>query len=129
MDRTDIIALVLSAVIGGLVSGGAITAVFYRALKDKLIGDMKPIFAKRSDLNGLGGKFDGMETVIVQIRDTVDENSDKILRLQESERHRWEPMVKVIEDIGKQLSKHSEAITRSTTILERLERRIDREEK
>ena len=114
-----------AALFGGLLGGGAISAVAYRALKDRLISDLEKHFPSRSELDGLGSRLNGLVTVATMAKDTADSNSDSIIRLQEGEKYRWEPMVRALEKMEQRLNSHEIAITKATSILDEITRRID----
>ena len=78
--------ILIAALVGGLVGGGAISAVGYRALKDRLVSDLKEIFARRDELDNVGSRVNGLVTVATMAKDVGDANSDAIIRLQEGEK-------------------------------------------
>lgn len=120
---------VVAALIGGVLGGGSIAAIGYRALKDRLAGDLERtfvrVFASRDDVNALGGRVNGLVTVATMAKDTSDANSDAIIRLQEGEKYRWEPMLRLLEKMEARLNSHEQQITKTTTILDAITRRLD----
>jgi hypothetical protein len=88
--------------------------------------DFHRVFATQKDLDGLGGKVTGAISLSTMLRDVADANSASIIRLQESEKHRWEPVIKFIERADKRMDQHENAITKVTTVLDEITRRIDR---
>ena len=117
--------ILIAALVGGLVGGGAISAVGYRALKDRLVSDLKEIFARRDELDNVGSRVNGLVTVATMAKDVGDANSDAIIRLQEGEKYRWEPVLRMLEKMEQRLNAHENAITKATTILDTISRRLD----
>lgn len=112
--------------LSSLLGGGIVATIGYLALKDKLIRDLKPIFAKRSELDAVGGKVTGVLSVATGARERADANADAIIRLQEGEKHRWEPILKALDRINDRLDAGEKRDERHATMLDQLERRLDR---
>lgn len=133
MTTEQIISAFVSAILGGLIGGGAIAGLFYRALKDRLREDLARDFASRDDVNGLGGRVTGAISMATMAKTTADANSDRLTRLEEAanvERQALSRTLsridKTLEDLdGRQRQAQSE-ITRTVTLLDALERRMDR---
>lgn len=112
--------------LSSLLGGGVVAAAGYALLKDRLIQDMLKIFAKRSELNAVGSRVNGLETVVIQARDAADTNSDAIIRLQEGEKHRWEPVLAALDRINARLDAGEKRDERHATMLDQLEKRMER---
>ena len=125
MELSEIAGWFLSSLLGG----GIVGTIGYLALKDKLIRDLKPIFAKRSDLNALGSRVNAAVDMISSTRDRADGNADNIIRLQQADELRWKPFAQVLERIENRLDKHEQVITRTVALLDSLEKRVDRHSK
>lgn len=91
MENTDVIIILFSALVGGVVSGGGILALFYGALKDKL----RETFASkvdvdtiretlRGDINGLGMRVTSAETVARAANDVAGAAHTKALEVSNS---------------------------------------------
>lgn len=117
---------VVSTIVGGMLGGGAVAAVGYRALKDKLIGDLKDVFARSSELNSWGSRVNALESVVVATRERADENADAIIRLQETDKHRWQPMMNLLEKIDNRLNASEKSVIQLTSAVTTLNDRMDR---
>lgn len=128
--------------LSSLTGGGIVGVIGYLALKDKLTRDLIPIFAKRSevfgsngspifaevsDLDAVGGKVTGAISMASMAKDRADANADAIIRLQEGEKHRWEPVLSALERINTRLDAGEKRDERHATMLDQLERRMDRD--
>lgn len=122
----DWIIVTLSALLGGLIGGGAFAGLFYRALKDRLIEDLSKIFARRSEVNDLGGKVTASVSMATMAKDRADANADSIIRLQSSEEHRWAPMAKALDRLSRRLDESEKRAERHTALLDEITRRMDR---
>ena len=129
--------------LSSLTGGGIVGVIGYLALKDKIIRDLKPIFAKRSevfespgvpvfakvsDLDAVGGKVTGAISMATLARDRADSNADAIIRLQEGEKHRWEPVLKALDRINDRLDAGEKRDERHAVLIDQLERRMARSE-
>lgn len=82
MSIDEVLPIFLAALAGGLVSGGGIAYVGYEALKSRMRRDFENVFASVGDLNGVGTRVNAFETVLVQVRDTADANSDRLTKIE-----------------------------------------------
>lgn len=122
----------LYIVLGGLIGGGAIGGILWHALQNRLrdqfverdelfdaAGDRK--FAKLKDVNDMGSRVNGLETVAIQARDRADEAADGVAVLDERQRQHWErvteqivrPLERVAERMelmGKEQARQAEAL-------------------
>jgi hypothetical protein len=108
------------------LGGGVVATAGYALVKEKLIKDFLPIFAKRSELDAVGGKVTGVISMATMARERADSNADAIIRLQEGEKHRWEPVLKALDRINGRLDAGEKRDERHATMLDQLERRLDR---
>lgn len=134
MVTTDqVLLLVASAVAGGLISGGTISAIGYRALKDKLVMDLSTVFPRKSELNRLEQTVEQMRTVAMSANDLSAQNADTLIRLQEAERITRERIMDTLNRLDQRMTlserdsaKLQNEITRTVTLLDSLEKRMDR---
>lgn len=128
-----IVLMLLSALLGGVVGGGSVAAVSYRALKDKLIGDLSTVFARVSALRETTLKVDQMQTIAMNAQDLAAQNTEAITRLQESDRH-WGALVKDsldrlntrLDDYARDHRDLQTQVTRTVALLDGLEQRFTR---
>ena len=127
---------IIIAIAGGLIGGGAIAGVFYRALKDRLREDLAKTFASIGDLNGVGSRLNALETVTIMARDNADANSDLIIRLDEGVQADRRMLTETLTRINLKLDQMDRAqredrrdLDRTVALLDALEKRIDRHEK
>lgn len=132
-DIPEWVWTLIAGFLGAGTGTGAIGTLLYRGLKDRLIGDFKEIFARRSELNAWGDRVNALETVAIQGRNQADNNQDAIIRLQGEAQHRWEPMRETLERISDRLDKLDEnqgdlekMMTQTATILDQVQNRLDR---
>lgn len=143
--------VILTALVSAAVGG--IGAVFYRASRDKLSESFERVdkddpvvreselgaFAQLAeleqfrdqvtrDLNALGGKVTSVIDLVAATRDRADTNADAIIRLQEADRLRWEPVAEALEQIGHRMGESERTMARVTTLLDEISRRLDRHE-
>lgn len=70
MTGSPLLDTFLAVLLGGLISGGGILALGYRGLAHKLIGDLKEIFATKSEVQGLRSEMASAERALrVEIED------------------------------------------------------------
>lgn len=124
---------ILSALLGSLLGGGAIGTVGYLALQAKLAKDLGGTFASIADLNGLGERVTAASSVAIMAKDTADQNSDRLVRLEESsaaERaaisRTLQRIDKTLEDIDTRQRKDRSAIDKTAALLDEVQRRLDR---
>lgn len=120
MDETA--ARLLGFLLSSLVGGGVASAAGFALLKDRL----RNTFATTEDLDAVGGKVTGAISMASMAKDTADANAANIIRLQEGERHRWEPVLRHMERTDKRMDKHEQLLTRLTTMMDEISKRFDR---
>lgn len=125
--------MLLSAALGGLVAGGAIAGLFYRALKDRLIVDLKEVFARRSDLDGVGSRVNALESVAIMAKDTADAATDRIIRIEENGQALASRLAETLTRLERQLRdmdmRHRQAqkeLDRTVALLDAMDKRMDR---
>lgn len=140
MNVESIIGLLVAAIIGGLISGGGIAALGYRGLLQKITVDLGPTFATvaraegiEKDVNNVGTRVNALETVAIMAKDTADQNSDRIIRLEEAtnaERTALSRtlvrMDETLRDMDRRAQQQQTEITRTVTLISELEKRMDR---
>lgn len=119
--------------LSSLLGGGVVATVGYLALKEKLTRDLATDFAKNADLNNLGSRVNGLETVAVMARDAADGNTDRLTRLEQAVATEQNAlsrtltrMDKTLEDIDTRQRDDRSKIDRTVALLDALEKRIDR---
>lgn len=105
------------------IAGGGIVAAAAYALLEK---NLAKTFASKADLDGVGGRVTGAISMATMAKDTADANNDRLIRLEEGEKHRWEPMLSALERINARLDAGEKRDERHATMLDQLERRLDR---
>lgn len=122
MTPDAVLMLVLSGILGGLIGGGAIAGLFYRALKDRLRKDLKDDFASVA-----------FESVALMAKETADTNSDRVTRLEESGGAHSIALSRTLVRIDHRLDEMDNRqrqaqreIDRTVALLDALEKRMDR---
>lgn len=77
--------LLVSAV-AGIVAGAITPFVLLWALRGKLLD----WFATRHDLDGIGERANALETLVVQHRERMDEQRERLDRITAKQEHQWE---------------------------------------
>lgn len=119
--------------LSSLLGGGVVAAVLYLALKEKLTQDLSATFAKASDLNNLGSRVNGLETVAIMARDNSDGNEDRLTRLEQSVSSEQNALSRTLTRIDETMREFDERqrlgqreIDRTVALLDALEKRMDR---
>jgi hypothetical protein len=85
------------------------------------------------DLNGLGGKQQALESLMIQIRESSDASNDRVSLLEQAQHHDRERMaelvVKPMERMIQRLDVLGEQAIRLATLVEQVARQVDRIEK
>jgi hypothetical protein len=136
--------MLLTAALGGVMGGGSIAALSYRALKDKLTTDLRPTFAMGSDLDravsilshdldGVGSRVNALESVAIMAKDTADAATDRIIRMEEADHAMAARLAETLTRLERQLrdmdTRHrlsQKELDRTVALLDALEKRIDR---
>lgn len=108
-------------------------AVGYRALKDKLIVDLSTVFARQSQLREANLAIEQMKTIAISANDLGAQNTDAIIRLQETVPLTHKQITRSLDRIDERLNQmdHNnmamqKEIAVTVTILAKLEERVDR---
>ena len=119
---------VVVALFSALISSTVTSGVLYRAAKDKIIVDLKEIFARRSELNEVGAKVNALaeESAVTTNRSVA--NREDVLRLQEQWRPFFTQMQLTLQRFEEILNNHSNLHTKTATLLDEIQRRLDRQE-
>lgn len=132
----SLLQVMIGAVAGGLIGGGAIAAIAYRALKDRLISDLATIFARQSQIREVTREVEQMRTVAMAANDASAQNAAAILRLQERDANDRERLRDTLERIETRLTQMDEqqrqdqrVLDRTVAVLAELEKRVDRHER
>lgn len=115
----EIATSAIGAVIGGLIGGGAIVGLFWNALENRL----RRTFSTTKDVDALGSRVNGLETVAIQARDAADEAQDGVRELRQEQRHHHERTTERLEAVAKQLDEASRRLEKVTMAVVRLEAR------
>ena len=114
-----------------IAGSGFVVGVAFLALVERL----RRTFATRQELNGMGKRFNAMETLYVQLRDAVDEARDQALEMRAEQRNQAERIGRVVEQMTRPLERATEKLealggvqASQSTTLEHLERRLARVE-
>lgn len=141
----------LNALFGGLIGGGTLLGAAYILLKSKLITDLshifvekdklvelllsKEVFCKRSEVNALGSRVNGLVTVATEARTTADTNAAEVARLHQQGSHTLKQMETLLtrleashERMVARQEKTEGLVQRTVATLDALEKRIDRDQ-
>lgn len=110
--------LLLSLAVGFL-GAGAGAAVFYRALKDRLIEDLVKIFAKKSELPPVKDKVEGLKTMVVTALDHSDDALGRMELLEERISSQNQRFDEVLREPLRQLASKVDRIHDQLTDLQR----------
>lgn len=118
----------LGVLLSGLVGGGTVAAVGYRALKDRLKEDFGQVFAERGDIKHLADKADAWGSLTTSVSARVDECRDQLVQIRATLQHRIEhgaTQDRRLDGHEAQIDRIMESLTRTVTILDRIERRME----
>lgn len=122
MNSHTALALDWSAVAGS----GFVMSVLLLALVEKL----RRTFATQHDLNGLGEKFNALENLYIQVRESADEARAGVGAIRAEQRHQWErineQVIRPLERITEKLEDLGETQVAQKATLEHLGRWLDR---
>lgn len=114
-----------------VAGGGFVVGVLFLALVERL----RRTFATRQELNGLGERLNGLQTLYVQLRDAMDEGRDQVMEARAEQRHQAERMGRLAEQIGRPFERLTEKLEALAAVqvaqnaaLEQAERRLARVE-
>jgi hypothetical protein len=133
MTMDELVGPLVAAILGGLIGGGAIAGLFYRALKDRLREDLTEAFATREEMNGLGGRVTGATSLATMAKSTADANSDRLTRLEAQGTEQASALSHTLSRIDKRLDDYEgwqrtmqSEVTRTVALLSAIEKRMDR---
>lgn len=106
--------VILTAIVGGIFGGGAVVKLAIGALKN----DLRTTFATKDDVNGVGSRVNGLETVAIQARDRADDASDRISVLEERDSQRWERVQEQVIRPLERLTESLEKLNRDQAVLQ-----------
>jgi hypothetical protein len=109
-----------------IAGSGFVFAVLFLALVERL----RRTFATRQDLNGLGERVNALQTLYTQVRETVDENRDRVMAVETEQKHQWErvaeQVIRPLERITEKLENVTEAQAAQAAALEHIGKWLDR---
>lgn len=134
------LSTMFSAVLGSVIGGGAVGTVGYLALRAKLAADLSGTFASTaalaavaSDLNHVVGRVTGAISMASMTKDTADQNSDRLTRLEEqstAERGAFSRTLTRIDQtlvaIDSRQRDDRSQIDRTASLLDEIQRRLER---
>lgn len=122
MNSETVLRLEWSALLGG----GAVASVLLLALVERL----RRTFATREELNGLGDKFNALQSLYLQVRETADEARSRAIANQAEQKQQWEriaeQVIRPLERITEKLEAVGEAQAAQASTLEYIGKRLDR---
>lgn len=128
--------LLASATLGGLVSGGGIAALGYRGLKDKLIGDLKDVFARRSEMREVKIAAEQAQHMALAAQDVGAQNAGAITEMRTADFHVGERLDQTLsrierrlDEMERQRAQDRSLVDRTVATMDALEKRMDRHTK
>jgi acyl-CoA reductase-like NAD-dependent aldehyde dehydrogenase len=111
-----------------IAGSGFVAAVIIGALTERL----RRVFASRQELNGLGDKFNALQSLYLQVRESADEARERAKANQAAQKQQWEriaeQVIKPLERITDRLEAVGEAQAAQATALEFIGKRLDQSE-
>lgn len=109
-----------------VVGSGFVVTVLILALIERL----RRVFATKQDLNGLGQKFNALETLYIQVREATDSARADIAGIRAEQRmlaeRVTEQVIRPLERLSQKVKEVSEAQVRQATAFEHLDRAMVR---
>jgi hypothetical protein len=109
-----------------LAGSGFVLGVLLLALVEHL----RRTFATRRELNGLGNRFNALQSLYLQVREAADEARDRANACQAEQKHQWgrvaEQVIRPLERITEKLETVSEIQAAQTATLEHIGKWLDR---
>jgi hypothetical protein len=109
-----------------ITGSGFVVTVLFLALVERL----RRTFASQSDLNGLGERVNGLQTLFVQLREGLDENRERVVAVETEQKHQWErvaeQVIRPLERITEKLENVTEAQAAQAAALEHIGKWLDR---
>lgn len=109
-----------------LAGSGFVAAVLLLALVERL----RRIFATRQEMNGLGEKFNALQSLYLQVRETADEARARAIANQAEQKNQWEriaeQVIRPLERITEKLEAVVAAQAAQAAALEHIGKRLER---
>ncbi|CAA9307625.1 MAG: hypothetical protein AVDCRST_MAG89-907 [uncultured Gemmatimonadetes bacterium] len=109
-----------------ILGSGAITTVVFLALVERL----RRTFATQADLNGLGDRVNALQTLFTQLRESLEDNRDRVMTVESEQKHQWErvaeQVIRPLERITEKLENVTEAQASQAAALEHIGKWLDR---
>lgn len=109
-----------------VVGSGFVVSVLLLALVEWL----RRTFATRQELNGVSEKFQALQTLYLQVRESADEARTQATAVQAEQKHQWqrtaEQVIRPLERITEKLEGVAETQAAQAAALDQIGRRLDR---
>jgi len=109
-----------------VAGSGFVATVLMLALVERL----RRVFATKQDLNGLGQKFNALETLYIQVREAADDARSGVVTIRTEQRvlseRITEQVIRPLERLSQKVEDLNEAQVRQATALEHLDRALTR---
>jgi hypothetical protein len=109
-----------------ITGSGFVVTVLFLALVERL----RRTFASQSDLNGVGERVNALQTLVIQLREGLDENRERVVAVETEQKHQWErvaeQVIRPLERITEKLETVTEAQAAQAAALEHIGRWLDR---
>jgi hypothetical protein len=106
--------------------GGFVVSVLFLALVERL----RRTFATRLEVNGLGEKFNALQSLYLQAREAADEARDRAMGVEREQKHQWERIAELVirplDRITDKLETVGEIQAAQATSLDHILQRLDR---
>jgi hypothetical protein len=105
--------------------GGFVVSVLFLALVERL----RRTFATRQQVNGLGDKYNALQSLYLQARDAADEARDRSIAVEREQKHQWERIeqgIRPLDRLTDKLETVAEAQAAHAEALEHILQRLDR---
>lgn len=111
-----------------IAGSGFAAAVLIGALTERL----RRVFATRQELNGLGDKFNALQSLYLQVRESADEAQERAKASQAAQKQQWEriaeQVIKPLERITDRVEAMGEAQVAQATALEFIGKQLHQSE-
>lgn len=115
----EALSLVLSAVLGSVLGGGAL----YKIVLSALTNHMRQEFATAKDVDRVGDRVNALETVAMSAKETADHANDRAGLLEQNQHTQWE---RITEQVIKPLERITERLEKLTERQIRIEAKQDK---
>lgn len=123
----SVVGIALATIAGGVIGGGAISAWWLKGLKEHL----RTTFATLTDLNNMGSRVNGIESVAIGARESGDDAQAHIQRLELVQSQQWERIaehvIKPLEQISLRMEQLAQTQAVQTNTLEFFAKEIERQ--